>query len=622
MILLGGLLCGQGLGAQVNNTVPHIGYLYPAGLQQGTTVKVLCSGQFLRNPQSVTVTGQGVRARVVTFIRPGMNLMKEQRTWIQQRLAYEQTLRLAELRREPVPPDVTLPESPATESLPKHPLLEDLDGRSLRELAHIREILFAPRQKQQVNRQLAECVILEVTVDAEAAPGARELRLVTGTGITNPMVFQVGQAPEVRELEPNNQQAYMPLRGLPRDFNLPEPAALTVPVVLNGQILPGDVDRFRLHANQGSRLLIKAHARTLIPYLADAVPGWFQAVVALYDDQGKEVAYADDDRFNPDPVLSCTLPKTGDYELEIRDAIYRGREDFVYRVEVSESSSVRPVAPELEASFEGLTEFVELPAEEVMDVTLPIVGRGCIDPAGDTDVYRFQGHAGDMIAMEVESRSLDAPLDSLVRLIDHTGKVIAWNDDYVMEEAHLYKDTAGLITHHADSYLMTRLPGDGLYDVQIMDAQRHGGPDFVYRLRIAQAQGDFALRTGESGLSVSAGGSVKLTVHALRKDGFTGAIDIDLCDPSHGFVLRDAQIPADKDQAVMTLAAPRGRFKEPLNLHLQGTATIQGKTITRDIVPADDVMQAYLYRHLVPAKTLTVLVRNTMPNRPRQNRAK
>ena len=33
--------------------------------------------------------------------------------------------------------------------------------------------------------------------------------------------------------------------------------------------------------------MMEAHARRLIPYLADAVPGWFQATMALYDAWGK-----------------------------------------------------------------------------------------------------------------------------------------------------------------------------------------------------------------------------------------------------------------------------------------------------------------------------------------------
>ena len=56
--------------------------------------------------------------------------------------------------------------------------------------------------------------------------------------------------------------------------------------------MPGDVDRFSFTARKGARLVIAADARELMPYLADAVPGWFQAVLALYDSTGSEVAYA------------------------------------------------------------------------------------------------------------------------------------------------------------------------------------------------------------------------------------------------------------------------------------------------------------------------------------------
>ena len=127
--------------------------------------------------------------------------------------------------------------------------------------------------------------------------------------------------------------------------NLPREQALTLPVQLNGQIMPGDVDRFRFRAIKGQQLVIEVQARSLIPYLADAVPGWFQATLALYDARGKEVAFADDYRFNPDPVLFYKIPENGDYELEIRDSIYRGRQDFVYRVAVSERPFITRAFP-------------------------------------------------------------------------------------------------------------------------------------------------------------------------------------------------------------------------------------------------------------------------------------
>ena len=610
-----GLLCVTTAGAQPNANAPHIGYLYPAGMQRGSTVQIVCSGQFLRNPKAVTVTGSGVTARVVEYCKPFRNLNGDQRKWLQARLKYVQETRQVELdRTSTLKPE--LPEEPNGVVLPQHPLLRNLDDKSLRELAHIREILFAPRKKQQINRQLAECVILEVTVGRRAAIGPRELRLVSGTGITNPMVFHIGRLPEVQELEPNSRQAFMPIKGLPARTPLPEPTVLVLPVVLNGQILPGDVDRFRFYAKRGDALLIKTDARTLIPYLADAVPGWFQAVVTLYDDQGKEVAYADDDRFHPDPVFSYTLRKTGQYELAIRDALYRGREDFVYRIQIGKPPFVKKTsAPEL-SPVPGLPEFLETEGQEIMTVDLPVLAKGSIAPAGDTDVYRFLGRARDTIAMEVTSRSLDASLDSLVRLMDANGRVVAWNDDHVLKDAHLYKDLAGLVTHHADSYLVAQLPIDGLFDVQISDAQHHGGPDHGYCLRIARAQGDFALRTALSGLAVRVGSGVKLTVHALRKEGYTGPIDIELTGASSGFSIQNGRIPEGKDQATITLKAPRRRIAEPVQLHLQGTARINGQTIARAVVPADDVMQAFLYRHLVPAETLTVVMLNSRAKKP------
>ena len=83
----------------------------------------------------------------------------------------------------------------------------------------------------------------------------------------------------------------------------------------------------------------------MIPYLADAVPGWFQAALTLYDAQGNELAYDDDYRFHPDPVLHYVVPNDGEYTIEIRDSLYRGREDFVYRIAIGELPFVTGIFP-------------------------------------------------------------------------------------------------------------------------------------------------------------------------------------------------------------------------------------------------------------------------------------
>ncbi|MCK5175002.1 MAG: pre-peptidase C-terminal domain-containing protein, partial [Planctomycetes bacterium] len=431
---------------------------------------------------------------------------------------------------------------------------------SLRELEHVSSIVYMRPSKLQPNRQLAESVLIEVTIDADAEPGPREIRITTAEGVTRPIIFQVGLLPETRELEPNNTKAYPKLKRVP---DLPPEKPLSLPVVLNGQVMPGDVDRFRFRATKGQRLVIETQARSLIPYLADAVPGWFQATVALYDASGNEVAYADDYRFSPDPVLFYEIKTPGIYDLQICDSIYRGRQDFVYRISISEQPFITEMFPlggksgvETVAAIDGwnlpeknlkletsdadgmvkstiyykngkasnavayavdtLSEVKEGSANDTIrvarQISLPTIINGQIEKEGDVDVFRFKGNAGDEIVAEVYARKLNSPLDSLLRLTDAKGKVLEWNDDYMVKESHLHKDITGLTTHHADSYLTAKLPKSGTYYIHLADSQNHGGQAYGYRLRISAPQPDFALRITPSSLSLREGFIVPVSV--------------------------------------------------------------------------------------------------------------
>ena len=47
----------------------------------------------------------------------------------------------------------------------------------------------------------------------------------------------------------------------------------------------------------------------------------------------------------PIPVLYYEIPADGEYVVEIKDAIYRGREDFVYRITIGELPFVTSIFP-------------------------------------------------------------------------------------------------------------------------------------------------------------------------------------------------------------------------------------------------------------------------------------
>jgi len=609
--------------AQAQQFSPRIGYVYPAGGRQGTTFQVTVGGQYLVNTANAYVSGAGVQAEVVEYNRP---LTQKEFTDLREKLQ--------ELQQQ-----------------------KEKDAATLKEIADIRNKILKNPPNRQGNPAIAETVTLKVTMAADAEPGPREIRLAAPVGLSNPLLFDVGQLPEFSKPaakipNPEIERFRARFGGQPNITPAKSETSVTLPAIVNGQMMPGAVDRYRFQARQGQRLVVAAGARELIPYLPDAVPGWFQATLALYDAKGKELAYDDDYRFHPDPVLYYEIPQDGDYVVEIKDAIYRGRQDFVYRIALGELPFVTSIFPLGGKAGEQTTVEIKgwnLPAarltmdakdkgpgvyplsarkeewvsnhvpfavdtlpeclerepndkpESAQPVTLPVIVNGRIDRPDDWDVLRFEGRGGSQIVAEVYARRLDSPLDSVLKLTDAAGKQLAFNDDHEDKGA-------GLTTHQADSWLCATLPADGAYYLHLGDAQHKGGPEYAYRLRLSPPQPDFELRAVPSGINVRGGATVPLTVYALRKDGFSGEIALALKDAPRGFALSGGQVPANQDQVRLTLTVPPVSLKEPLSLSLEGRATIQGREVSRPAVPAEDMMQAFAYHHLVPAKEMRVAV--------------
>ena len=288
---------------------------------------------------------------------------------------------------------------------------------------------------------------------------------------------------------------------------------------------------------------------SLIPYLPDAVPGWFQASLTLYDAQGNELAYADHYRFHPDPVLYYVIPHDGQYTIEIRrldlpragglrvshrrrrtavrdrhlpagrpQSVPRARSrpkgwnlplstlawhtkdqpPGVYPLVVHKGQWLSNTVP---FALDTLPECLEQEPNDspaaAQRVSLPMMVNGRIDRPGDRDVFSFEGHAGQEIVAEVLARRLDSPLDSVLKLTDATGRQLAFNDDYEDK-------SCGLNTHHADSWLSARLPANGTYYLSLSDAQHKGGPEYAYRVRISPPRPDFELRITPSSINGAA----------------------------------------------------------------------------------------------------------------------
>ncbi|QQE11280.1 hypothetical protein JD969_17550 [Planctomycetota bacterium] len=664
-------MTGQVYGQNSRNAVslvPKVGYIYPAGGERGTVVRVMIGGQMLRGAKDVHITGDGVTAKVLKIGRISQNIRGDQRLLIADKMITVQKQRMEEMGADAKPSKgMEKREAQIKRKLqqledkgelknvkiPDHPLLFDIEDKSLRELKHIKEMLQFPRAKKQPNAQIANTLIVELKIEDDAPLGIRELRVATKSGLSNPIKYDISSFNEVTELEPNDDLAVV------NEANLEELPAYELPIVLNGQIMPGDVDRFVFTAKQGQKLVVETQARKLIPYLADAVPGWFQATISIYDEDGNEVAFADEWRFNPDPLLHFTVPKSGEYEIEIRDAIYRGREDFVYRVKIGEYPYITHMYPlggaigsktivnvdgwnlkhqhvainkhlykdgihrenakgknweanDLTFVVDDVTEIRETANNNSIANSQRIVIdssiNGRIENVGDSDVFSFIGKKADKISVEVIARRLGSPIDSVVKIMTAEGEVLGWNDDYVTKVGHLHKDEIGVITHHADSYCSVELPEDGEYFVKIIDAQNKGGKEFGYRLYVRQTKPDFRLRATPSSIMLRPGGVVPIEIHVLRKDGFEGDINIALADKPSDFVIHGGFIPAGQEKVWMTVGLQGKGFSGYKNLKLIGTSIdVNERKIKHEIVAADEVMQAFLWRHLVPAENLLVM---------------
>src|SRR6056297_1652375 len=124
----------------------------------------------------------------------------------------------------------------------------------------------------------------------------------------------------------------------------------------------------------------------------------------------------------------------------------------------------------------------------------------------------------------------------------------------------------------------------------------------------------------------------------MRKDGFRDDVEVSLIDPPAGFRLDGNRIPGQLDRMSMTLRvdtianeanatqavsdatepntkAENGQpeknvelGKDPTRLQMRGESVGRGRAVARDAIPAENMMQAFIWHHLVPVEHWNVVV--------------
>ncbi len=655
-------------------------YVYPSGGQKGTSFEIIISGQQVMRAKNVSISGEGVQTEILEG-GTGFRLNESNERYvisleflkaIKRAYGEDQFPRLI----NPVKPKDT-DELLKLENIAKRRLwINRLSDESLFQnndeaknfLQRFYYEYYMPRPDRFLPVLTGNLLSVRVTIDPNAKSGWRNLTLTGPQGISNTVPFQITSVPEICEKEPNdpgNSWIKNIKKNRPNNPKQNEKLRIffkdlptqNLPVIFNGQIRAGDADRFHFNAKKGQKLILACWGRFLSPYLADAVPGWFAPVITLLDPQGKELKTADSWRFDPDPVMLFEVPESGSYTVDIQDSLFRGRDDFVYRLAIGEfpfvtsTSSLGPVDskktialsgwnlpvhyinPESasknafnnnNSSFaidqlngrdllypiilanESLPVVAENEAPKIL--TLPLVIDGKISKPNELDSYHFSGKKGDKIVLDVSALRFGSSIDAKVELYDSQNNLIGENDDRADE----YGPNIGLETHHADPYLLCELPKNGIYTVRLFNILNQGGPEYGYRLRISKPMPDFEVYAYPSVVRFRSGNEI-LQLTAVRKDGFNEKIEINSCDiqtrrsdDTLKLSCYGASIPAGADRVVCSVNV-EGQNKTFIPCDLTATAIINGKKVTHRIIPADNLEQAFIYHHLIPQDHFYIL---------------
>lgn len=479
-------------------------------------------------------------------------------------------------------------------------------------------------------------LVVRVTIAEDAPLTARQLRLISPRGLSNPATLTVGpriDVPQIAEKEPNN--------------SLEQAQVVALPALISGTISTSvQVDYYRFKASKGQELVFEVEAARRGSALDSSL--------AILDGSGRELARSEDAK-GLDSLIHFTVPQDGEYLAQLRDFRYQGGGNYTYRLwagalpyvdsifplgaqrgkpaqialqgvnlagTTQMTFEIAPGAPLGPQEFRARTpnglsnpfmfdvanfpDFTETEPNNTLDkanvVPLPVVINGQIGEAKDLDRYKFKSSVDQKLICELLASRFGSRLDGLLILSDAAGVVLAQNDDSALSDSRLEFDAKK----------------DVEYVLTVRDLTQRGGKNFAYRLSIGPpvvqgaAEPAFAVKFQPDTPRVHRGGRTKLRCDASAVAGFEGPVRISLLDPPAGIVdesLTAPSLPSSGWLIVNALRdAPLGTF--PLKVVARGL--FKGKIVTRLAEPS----QAFLtvlepLPFSVEAASLSVTVEQT-----------
>jgi hypothetical protein len=445
---------------------------------------------------------------------------------------------------------------------------------------------------------------------ADAAAGVYPIRIVTGEGISNVLLFTVGAFPELSEDE--SRSGALPNTNDTKETAQPLPPP---PFTLNAALRGPERDVFRLSARAGEKRVIEVEARRC----GSAI----DPLLEIFDVDGRVIARSEDaPLLGLDARVDVAFPKDGDYYVVVRDARFSTQTANFYRLKVGSYSYPRELFPlggrrgelvetalgaetikvDLRNTGPNVREiFVNLPGSPalpvpfvvgddpevsapVADATMsaPVTINGRLADAGQVDRYTLRVPPTRAMTFRIEARELGtSKLMGVITVRDEKGNVLGRSGDEPLAE-DLYNvnqsRTAG------DPILRLQPPaGVGQVTVSVEDLALRGGPGYGYRLNVQPVARDFRVILNVPFVNVPADGSVAVPV-TVQRQGFDDEIQLRVANAPRGLRVEGGYVVAGQpvketpqnrnSRGVLILTAEASETFESLELTVEGVARL------------------------------------------------
>lgn len=579
---------------------PRIRALFPAGAKAGETVEVAVRGGGLDGAKRVLlVGGDGVSAELV----PSDTVVDESaKPLFQQKCGLCHDLR-----------------GPANRTL-----TADQWAATVDRMINARSAPIAKNERDKIVGYLQSAaragqVVARVRVAVTAAPGLRELRLLTNHGASTAYPFEVGTLPETTA-EPGT--------------GLEQPQKVTLPVVINGTLAQsGERHCFTFDAKKGERLTFNLKGFRLNEQSQE----FFHPALFLHDADGKVVAKSHG-YFDLDPLIDWTAPQNAPYTLVVRDLLWGGSPASVYRLALGALSyetflqpgagrpgalvsatvhghpgTSQPVRLPIPAEADGIT-LLSTPLGEtrflVRDLPdgggpigttegaspLPALFHGTITRPDQIDVFRVDVTEGKT-GLELYARRLGSPLRARITVRTDKGKVVKVATS---EGAN-------------DPSLPAVFADPGRYVIEVTSEDGKSGSGFAYYLEVLGGAADFALEATPDTLSIGPGGTAALVVRAVRRHRVRGAIVVSVRNLPAGVTASSGVIPPDDDKTTITVSADPSAVVDGRVVFVEGQLVDKTQTLSRRARPIEVYSTGNQQTRMLPRASQVIAVASEPP---------